>query len=107
MNANERQIARQLFKHDHRFTKETSTEERDLVKDSCAACALEGRNAFRNKDGLLEPNYAGWALVYVQARYAIPASYLQAFVWLVRGHGDIGSRNQAYRDYLLLWIDKP
>lgn len=69
--------ARGLMRHDHEWTWSFEGEE-EMTRDSCGACALAGYGESA-EDGPLEPNYGGWARVYVEAGVAIPKRYREAF----------------------------
>lgn len=92
-----RAIARQLFRHGE-WAHTTA-----LERESCSACVLTGylsrdsrADGIRPSDG---PNYAGWARVYVEAGYAIPAKWRRAFARAGLGD-DSESPNPAYFDAL-------
>lgn len=62
---------------------------------NCPHCALRGEGRQGTVDGKgLEPNYAGWARLYVQAERTIPARFSAAFAKEMR------SDNTAYAEAL-------
>lgn len=56
----------------------------EMTRDSCGTCALNGWGDDR-EPGTVEPNYAGWERLYVQAGRTIPARYTEAFRQAVDG----------------------
>lgn len=69
--------ARNLMNHGHSWHF-TFPREREMTRENCGACALSGYGE-STESGPLEPNYAGWARVYVEAGHAIPKKYREAF----------------------------
>ena len=68
---------------------------------NCQHCALRGVGKQGTADGLgKEPNYAGWARIYVQAGRTIPARFAAAFEQAK--HSD----NTAYAQALAEDIEK-
>jgi hypothetical protein len=66
---------------------EHTDEHADMVRTSCAACALDGYGEVReivgegrHKRVSISPNYAAWTRVYVQAGKPIPQRYRAAFI---------------------------
>jgi len=80
-----------LSRHDHDGTGTA------LERQNCGACVLNG---YGDKKLMLEglpcqPNYSGWARVYVQAGKTIPEKYREAFIL------ELTSENARYREALL------
>lgn len=80
----ERRIALQLMRGDESHRRGDCKRYGQTARMSCGTCALHGYEprggwepGYRVKDG--GPNYAGWARVYVQAGYTIPADWADAF----------------------------
>lgn len=88
-----RAIAQKLFR-DH-WNHGSSREERE----NCGACCLSGytpRGGWGDTelDAIPQPNYAGWARLYVEAGRAIPRKFRKAF------DAELHSENKAYANAL-------
>lgn len=68
-----------VMRHDHGPVT-GDREERNLVRANCGACVLDG---YRDRDDdewpRDEPNYAGWARVYVELTRMIPVKFMPGF----------------------------
>lgn len=88
----ERAICRRLMSHHEHVGNGTA-----LEKQNCSACVLNGYGdgKLTREEGLpLQPNYAGWARIYVCAGETIPAKYRKAFI------SELDSENRPYADAL-------
>ena len=86
----ERAIALHLFA-------EPCTGRRDIFHGgNCRHCCLRGEGKPNTADGIgLEPNYAGWQRLYVEAGRIIPAQFADAFLNTFRD-----SENTSFLDAL-------
>lgn len=72
-------VARMDFRHDHkelRLIRPAS--ERDLVRDNCAACALEMVGRMPKRTGKEPPNHTNWIRNYLAMGKAIPSAWFEA-----------------------------
>lgn len=84
---NKQRIARSLFtRHDH-------TDMSQDVRQSCAACMLNGYHPKGERRDFI--NYAGWARVYIEAGRFIPSNLQMAFL------AELASENRAYANALI------
>lgn len=82
---------RLLSHHDHTGTGTS------LERANCGACVLNGYGdkKLANEERLpLQPNYAGWARIYVCAGKPIPTEYRKAFI------SELDSENRSYAEAL-------
>lgn len=68
-----------------------------MARENCGACMLNGYHDAqfaRDEQTDIQPNYAGWARVYVEAGKTIPAKYRAAFI------SELDEENRAYAEAL-------
>lgn len=71
---------------------------------NCMHCCLRGQGEGGTADGLgTEPNYAGWARVYVQAGIPVPARFAEAFIAQMRSDNTLYAEALA-RDIALYGV---
>ncbi len=70
----------------------------NLEHENCSGCAIRGRGRHsmcRDDNGYRQPNYAGWALVYIEAKRRVPPIFLAAFDAVRRREDAHGKRVAA------------
>lgn len=104
-----RRIARQLMRGDASHRGGDCKRYGQQARMSCGTCALHGYEprggwepGYRVKDG--GPNYAGWARVYVEAGYIIPANWADAFT-RERGSDNLHYARALERDILTFGVE--